>query len=385
MAYAQRVGARRKAPQSALQKGPGSRRSHRRPLRKGPGRLPPFSLSAGSPPSPPPAPLPLGGGRRSFLADQSSHFVAWRFCLGVWIRVRSLLFSFYGDAHELDHGFCFGSFGRGGSSCCCSSMLLWWWYWKKKKKKKNSVRLRFWLWISMSGYNHSQVWLAEFVGTTILVLLGLGGVANGVLPGTKGHGFGILGVALSFALGIFIAQQCVGHISGTYVRCCLFFFFFSVYLFCNPNPSLWILGGHLKKFLFPTNTFSLMPASLSFILFLRVFLLCDGGDETLQTGFFNPAIALAGAVVGNIHWTHFWICFSAEFVGGFFAAIIVWISYFPHFQSLEQVDPTCTCCDLETHGIAIIRQELSAAARRYFLTHLPYIIVTCTCIPSLCR
>lgn len=70
----------------------------------------------------------------------------------------------------------------------------------------------------MSGYNHSQVWLAEFVGTTILVLLGLGGVANGVLPGTKGHGFGILGVALSFALGIFIAQQCVGHISGTYVR-----------------------------------------------------------------------------------------------------------------------------------------------------------------------
>ncbi|CAK9874050.1 unnamed protein product, partial [Sphagnum jensenii] len=147
----------------------------------------------------------------------------------------------------------------------------------------------------MSGYNHSQVWLAEFVGTTILVLLGLGGVANGVLPGTKGHGFGILGVALSFALGIFIAQQCVGHISG----------------------------------------------------------------------FFNPAIALAGAVVGNIHWTHFWICFSAEFVGGFFAAIIVWISYFPHFQSLEQVDPTCTCCDLETHGIAIIRQELSAAARSF--------------------
>lgn len=76
MAQAQRVGARRKAPQSALQKVPGSRRSHRRPLRKGPGRLLPFSLSAGSPPSPPPAPLPLVGGRRSFLADQSSHFVA---------------------------------------------------------------------------------------------------------------------------------------------------------------------------------------------------------------------------------------------------------------------------------------------------------------------
>lgn len=69
----------------------------------------------------------------------------------------------------------------------------------------------------MAGsYNDGQVWVAELVGTTVLCVLGLGGIANAVLPGTKGHGIGFLGIAFCFGWGVFLSLQFVGHISGTY-------------------------------------------------------------------------------------------------------------------------------------------------------------------------
>ncbi|KAH9540132.1 hypothetical protein CY35_15G094200 [Sphagnum magellanicum] len=152
----------------------------------------------------------------------------------------------------------------------------------------------------MAGsYNDGQVWVAELVGTTVLCVLGLGGIANAVLPGTKGHGIGFLGIAFCFGWGVFLSLQFVGHISG----------------------------------------------------------------------FYNPAVALAGAVVGDIGWKRMLVCISAEMLGGFLAAILVWFTYIPHFQPLEVVQQTddnlCNCCDLETGGVAIIKQELSAPAHRY--------------------
>lgn len=72
----------------------------------------------------------------------------------------------------------------------------------------------------MGVYNEGQVWMAELVGTTVFCILGLGGIANAVLPGTKGHGIGFLGIAFSFAWGVFLALQFMGHISGTIVASC---------------------------------------------------------------------------------------------------------------------------------------------------------------------
>jgi glycerol uptake facilitator-like aquaporin len=90
-------------------------------------------------------------------------------------------------------------------------------------------------------------------------------------------------------------------------------------------------------------------------------------------GFYNPAVALAGAVVGDIGWKRMLVCISAEMLGGFLAAILVWFTYIPHFQPLEVVQQTddnlCNCCDLETGGVAIIKQELSAPAHRYSTRH----------------
>lgn len=89
----------------------------------------------------------------------------------------------------------------------------------------------------------------------------------------------------------------------------------------------------------------------------------------LSSGFFNPAVALAGAVLGDIGWKRFAVCVSAEMVGGFLAALFTWFTYVPHFQPLEIVqqsqDRVCDCCDLENNGVALIKQELSVPAYRY--------------------
>jgi hypothetical protein len=64
------------------------------------------------------------------------------------------------------------------------------------------------------------------------------------------------------------------------------------------------------------------------------------------------------------------VCISAEMVGAFLAAILIWLTYIPHFQPLEVVQQNeenlmCNCCDIESAGVAIIKQELSAPAHRY--------------------
>lgn len=88
----------------------------------------------------------------------------------------------------------------------------------------------------------------------------------------------------------------------------------------------------------------------------------------LCSGFINPAVALAAAVVGDITWRRFVVCLCAEMLGGFLGGFLVWLSYVPHFQPLEFVESTeeamCDCCDLEANNVAIIKQELSEPAHR---------------------
>ena len=69
--------------------------------------------------------------------------------------------------------------------------------------------------LRMATYGEGQVFAAELLGTATMCAVGLGGVANAVLPGTKGHGIGFLGIAFCFGLGVFLPLQFVGHVSGT--------------------------------------------------------------------------------------------------------------------------------------------------------------------------
>ncbi|MCL4108191.1 UNVERIFIED_CONTAM: hypothetical protein GTU68_066114 [Idotea baltica] len=60
--------------------------------------------------------------------------------------------------------------------------------------------------------------LAELIGTTILVLLGNGVVANVSLKKTFGNDSGLIVIATGWALAVFTAVACVGHISGAHLN-----------------------------------------------------------------------------------------------------------------------------------------------------------------------
>ncbi|MGK5010556.1 MIP/aquaporin family protein [Janthinobacterium sp. MDB2-8] len=59
---------------------------------------------------------------------------------------------------------------------------------------------------------------AEFIGTTLLVLLGNGVVANVILQKTKGHNSGLIVIAIGWAMAVFVAVLCTAAASGGHLN-----------------------------------------------------------------------------------------------------------------------------------------------------------------------
>jgi glycerol uptake facilitator protein len=63
-----------------------------------------------------------------------------------------------------------------------------------------------------------SVYLAEFFGTMILILLGNGAVAGAVLKGTKSEGDGWLTIVVAWGLAVTLGVYAVGRISGGHLN-----------------------------------------------------------------------------------------------------------------------------------------------------------------------
>jgi glycerol uptake facilitator protein len=63
-----------------------------------------------------------------------------------------------------------------------------------------------------------QNYLAEILGTMILVIFGDGVVANVCLGKTKGHGSGWIVIATGWGVGVAVAVYCVARISGAHIN-----------------------------------------------------------------------------------------------------------------------------------------------------------------------
>lgn len=63
-----------------------------------------------------------------------------------------------------------------------------------------------------------SIFLAELMGTAVLIIIGNGVVANVVLPKTKGHGGGLLAICFGWALAVFIAVYMTGSVSGAHLN-----------------------------------------------------------------------------------------------------------------------------------------------------------------------
>ncbi|MDX5339089.1 MAG: aquaporin family protein [Cyclobacteriaceae bacterium] len=61
-------------------------------------------------------------------------------------------------------------------------------------------------------------YIAELIGTGILLLLGSGVVANVVLPGTKGNGGGLMAITTAWALAVFCGVVVAGPYSGAHIN-----------------------------------------------------------------------------------------------------------------------------------------------------------------------
>ena len=65
---------------------------------------------------------------------------------------------------------------------------------------------------------NTQPFLAELVGTAILIVLGNGVVANVVLGKTKGHGSGWIVITFGWGMAVYVAVFCVSKYSGAHLN-----------------------------------------------------------------------------------------------------------------------------------------------------------------------
>ena len=109
-------------------------------------------------------------------------------------------------------------------------------------------------------------YLAEAVGTSILILLGDGVVANVLLARSKGQNSGWIVITIGWGVAVAIAVYSVGRISG----------------------------AHL-----------------------------------------NPAVTIALAAIGAFSWAEVPGYVAAQMAGAFLGAVLVWLSYLPHWRLTE--------------------------------------------------
>jgi len=119
-----------------------------------------------------------------------------------------------------------------------------------------------------------KIFIAELIGTMLLVLLGDGVVANVLLKGSKGENSGWIVIATGWGFAVAIAVYIIG----------------------------WVSGGHI-----------------------------------------NPAVTLGLAILGKTAWSLVPVYFSGQVVGAMIGALLVYLSYKPHFEETEEPQKILMC------------------------------------------
>jgi len=114
-----------------------------------------------------------------------------------------------------------------------------------------------------------STFVAEIIGTAVLILLGNGGVANLLLKETKGQGSGWLVIATAWGAAVFVAVAIAAPVSGAHI---------------------------------------------------------------------NPAVTLGLAVSGNFAWADVPAYWTAQMIGAFVGATLVWLTYRQHYELTDDKD-----------------------------------------------
>jgi glycerol uptake facilitator protein len=177
-----------------------------------------------------------------------------------------------------------------------------------------------------------SLFLAEFIGTALLILLGNGVVANVVLNKTKGFGAGWIVITFGWAMAVFVAVACVGQVSGAqinpavtlasamagktqwsqvpvylagqflggFVGACLVYLFYRDHFHASTDPDV-------KLACFSTNpAIRNIPVALfcetlaTFVLILAIFLMSSEKLEMSFGQFFHPTVKFGLGALGAI-------------------------------------------------------------------------------------
>jgi glycerol uptake facilitator protein len=126
-----------------------------------------------------------------------------------------------------------------------------------------------------------NAYLAEFVGTALLVLLGNGVVANVLLPKTKGNGAGWIVITFGWGMAVFVAVWCVGEISGAHL---------------NPAVTVGLATAtkfawnHAAGYIAAQLAGGVLGATLVFLFYREHYLASEDADAKLATFATRPAI-----------------------------------------------------------------------------------------------
>lgn len=126
-----------------------------------------------------------------------------------------------------------------------------------------------------------STFVAEIVGTAVLVLLGNGVVANVLLKRTKGEGSGWLVITTAWAVAVFVAVAIVAPVSGAHI---------------NPAVTVGLAAAgsfawaQVPRYLAAQMIGAILGATLVWITYRQHYELTDDKDAKLATFCTAPAI-----------------------------------------------------------------------------------------------
>jgi len=124
-------------------------------------------------------------------------------------------------------------------------------------------------------------YLAEFVGTALLILFGNGVVANVVLTRTKGNGSGWIVITLGWGLAVFIGAFCSAKYSGAHLNPAV-----TVAMAMTGKLAIGKVAGYICAQMLG----AIVGAKLVFLFYREHFKATDDADAKLACFCTGPAI-----------------------------------------------------------------------------------------------
>ncbi|MGV3486107.1 MAG: MIP/aquaporin family protein [Planctomycetaceae bacterium] len=172
-----------------------------------------------------------------------------------------------------------------------------------------------------------HAYLAEFIGTALLILLGNGVVANVVLARTKGNGGGWIVIAAGWGIAVFVGAFCSQEFSGAHL---------------NPAVTLAMtMAGQLSAvdtvgYMACQMGGAMLGALLVYVFYREHFLVTDSPDDRLACFCTAPNIRNLGQ------------SFVCEAIGTYVLILPIFLMVSPSIRLSEAAD------DLPTLGLGTI-------------------------------